>query len=146
MLSATKWSGDLWECRCFSLRIWYGWRQDVLAPFDGRVVRVTRPDSTNKPGSMDRDGKTGLIVCQEEEGITVAYAHPQEISVEDGQTVEPGDVVAKVGNNGTSRGPHVHVGAWEEPPYKLGSETGTPLQIQADLYAEKRFGPDAESK
>ena len=29
---------------------WYGWCRDVLAPFDGTVTRVQRPDSTNAPG------------------------------------------------------------------------------------------------
>ena len=120
---------------------WYGWREDVLAPFESKVARVVRPDSTNEPGNVNRDGKTGLVVFEdEEEGITVAYAHVREIEVEQGDTVSRGDVVGKVGNNGTSRAPHVHVGAWTGDPDLLGSKTGAePLQIQVDLYAEKRF-------
>ena len=55
-----------------------------------------------------------------------------------GQTVEPGQIVAKVGNNANSRNPHVHVGAWKGNASLLGSTTGTPLQIQLDLYAEGR--------
>ncbi|WP_263788861.1 M23 family metallopeptidase [Salinibacter grassmerensis] len=127
---------------------WYGWRQDVLAPFEGRVVRVARPDSTNEPGAVNRDGKTGLIVFEDErEGITAAYAHVREIEVEPGDTVARGDVVGKVGNNGTSRAPHVHVGAWTGAPDLLGEKTGAePLQIQVDLYAEERPGDDAASR
>ena len=123
---------------------WYGWRQDVLAPFESKVVRVARPDSTNKPGSMNRNGKTGLIVFEDEEdGITVAYAHVRDIEVEQGDTVGRGDVVGKVGNNGTSRAPHVHIGAWAGEPDLLGSKTGAePLQIQVDLYAKERSGMD----
>jgi len=125
---------------------WYGWRQDALAPFESKVVQVARPDSTNKPGSMNRDGKTGLIVFEDEgDGITVAYAHVREIEVEQGDTVGRGDVVGKVGNNGTSRAPHVHVGAWTGEPDLLGTKTGAePLQIQVDLYASKRFGEETE--
>jgi murein DD-endopeptidase MepM/ murein hydrolase activator NlpD len=121
---------------------WYGWRQEVLAPFESQVVRVARPDSTNRPGAVNRDGKTGLIVFEDkEEGITVAYAHVREIEVEEGDTVRPGDVVGAVGNNGTSRAPHVHIGAWKGAPSLLGAKTGgTPLQIQVDLYAEERPG------
>ncbi|MCS3658100.1 hypothetical protein GGQ11_002901 [Salinibacter ruber] len=125
---------------------WYGWRQDVLAPFESKVVQVARPDSTNKPGSMNRDGKTGLILFEDEEdGITVGYAHVREIEVEEGDTVGRGDVVGKVGNNGTSRAPHVHVGAWAGEPDLLGSKTGAePLQVQVDLYASERFGKQTE--
>jgi len=37
---------------------------------------------------MDRDGKTSLIVFEDEkEGITVAYAHVRGIKVEKGDTV-----------------------------------------------------------
>ena len=127
---------------------WYGWREDVLAPFESRVVRVVRPDSTNEPGNMNRDGKTGLIVFEdEEEGITVAYAHVREIEVKQGDTVRRGDIVGKVGNNGTSRAPHVHIGAWTGDPDLLGSKTGAePLQIQVDLYAEERFGEESDSE
>lgn len=110
---------------------WYGWREDVFAPFDGRVVRVERPDTTNTPGVMNREAQPGLIFFENDEGVTVLYAHVREIAVGEDQRIEAGEVVAKVGNNGNSRAPHVHVGAWQRE---------TPLQIQVDLYAEERPG------
>ncbi len=88
-------------------------------------MRVACPGSTNEPGSMNRDGKTGLIVFEdEEEGITIAYAHVREIEVRQGDTARRGDAARKVGNNGTSRSPYVHVGAWTGAPNLLGSKTG----------------------
>lgn len=121
---------------------WYGWRSDVLAPFAGTVAKVVRPDTTNEPGTMNREAQPGLIVFRdEEEDVTVVYAHVREVSVEAGQTVKAGVTVAKVGNNGNSRAPHVHVGAWRGGADLLGAETGgPPLQIQVDLYAGERFG------
>ncbi|NBB86483.1 MAG: peptidoglycan DD-metalloendopeptidase family protein [Bacteroidetes bacterium] len=110
---------------------WYGWRREVLAPFGATVTRVQHPDTTNVPGTMNREAKPGLIFFENEEGVIVVYAHAREISVEEGQRVETGDVVAKVGNNGNSRAPHIHVGAWKDE---------TPLQIQVYLYAEQHFG------
>ena len=104
---------------------WFGWRKDVVAPFDGTVTRVEAPSATNSPGTMNRKAQPGLIFFENEEGATVIYAHVREIDVEKGQRVEAGEIVAKVGNNGNSRAPHVHVGAWKD---------GTPLQIQMDLY------------
>jgi hypothetical protein len=119
---------------------WYGWERGVLAPFDGVVTKVVRPDTTNQPGTMNREAPPGLIVFEDqEENITVAYAHVREIAVENGDVVTPGEVVAKVGNNGNSRTPHVHVGAWKGETELLGAKKGgPPLQIQVDLYAEER--------
>lgn len=108
---------------------WYGWRADVLAPMDGEVTRVQAPDTVNTPGVMNRDADPGLIFFENNNGVTVIYAHVREITVKEGDRVEAGEVVAKVGNNGNSRNPHVHVGAWKGD---------TPLQIQVDLYAEHR--------
>jgi len=114
---------------------WFGWRGDVLAPFDGTVTRTQTPSSTNEPGTMNRDARPGGIFFENDEGVTVLYGHVRDIEVEEGQRVEAGEVVAKVGNNANSRAPHVHVGAW------VGE---TPLQIQIDLYAAERFADQTE--
>ena len=108
---------------------WYSWRKDVMAPFDGTIKKINHPASSNKPGVMDREAPTGFILFQHANGTTIVYAHVREIKVKKGQRVKAGDVVAKVGNNATSRTPHIHVGAWKDK---------TPLQIQVDLYANQR--------
>ena len=116
---------------------WYGWHGDVLAPFDATVTRTQTPSSTNAPGTMNREARPGGIFFENDEGVTVLYGHVREITVREGQRVEAGDVVAKVGNNANSRAPHVHVGAW------VGE---TPLQIQVDLYAAERHAGRAEQE
>ena len=108
---------------------WYGWRKEVLAPISGKVTRVNHPDTTNQPGTMNRDAQPGLIFFERADSTTVIYAHIREISVEEGDRVSAGEVVGKVGNNGNSRAPHIHVGAWRKE---------IPLQIQVDLYAAER--------
>jgi hypothetical protein len=109
---------------------WHTWRNPALAPFDATVTEVQRPDSTNQPGSLNADAQHGEIHFRDEEdGVTVSYVHLREIAVEEGQQVAAGAVVARVGNNGSSIAPHVHVGAWRNE---------TPLQIQVDLYAAER--------
>lgn len=119
----------------------------MLAPFESTVARVVEPDTVNPPGTMNREAQPGVIVFEDkEENLTVAYAHIREPEVEKGETIEAGEVVAKVGNNGNSRAPHIHVGAWEGGPSKLGDKAGTPLQIQVDLYAEERDGNDSGSQ
>ncbi len=113
---------------------WYSWREDVLAPFDGTVTRVQDPDSTNQPGSLNKEARPGKIRFEDEDGVVISFVHVREIVVTEGQRVQAGEVVAKVGNNGSSIAPHLHVGAWKE---------NTPLQIQRHLYEEKRTNMDA---
>ena len=105
------------------------WRKKVLAPVSGTVTLVNKPETTNTPGKMNREAEPGRIYIQNNDGAKVSLVHVREIKVKEGEQLKAGEFVAKVGNNGTSTGPHVHIGAWKD---------GTPLQIQVDLYAEER--------
>ncbi|WP_427050904.1 M23 family metallopeptidase [Paenibacillus sp. TC-CSREp1] len=102
---------------------WYTWGADVLAPFDGVVKSIFINPITNNPGTLT-PGRASFIVFAREDGVLVTYAHVMDISVEEGDIITTGQVVAKAGNNGYSRNPHIHVGAW------IGD---TPLQIRFDL-------------
>lgn len=104
------------------------WRKPVLAPVSGEVVLVNHPHITNTPGKMNREAEPGRIYIENDDGVTVSLVHVREIRVDNGQMVNAGEAVAKVGNNGNSTGPHVHVGAWKEK---------TPYQIRVNLYAGK---------
>jgi len=108
---------------------YFGWKKNVMAPFDAEVKRVNEADSTNKPGKMNSDVQPGLVFFEKDNGLTVVYAHVRDIKVKKGDRVKAGDIVAKVGNNGNSIAPHVHVGAWKGE---------TTYQIQIDLYAKHR--------
>ncbi len=54
----------------------------------------------------------------------VSFAHIMDVCVQTGDIASSGDVIAKVGNNGYSRHPHIHIGAWKND---------IPLQIKFDL-------------
>jgi hypothetical protein len=107
------------------------WRKKVMAPVTGTVILINHPTETNKPGVMNRDAEPGRIYIKNDRGIIVSLVHVCEINVKKGQQVKAGDVVARVGNNGNSTGPHIHVGAWKN---------GKPYQPVIDLYAEQRYG------
>ncbi|MCH2056166.1 MAG: M23 family metallopeptidase [Thalassotalea sp.] len=102
---------------------WYGFNKLVLAPCDCKVVEVYVNNVTNVPGIMT-PGRASSIAFQTADGKTVLLAHVKDIIVSQGDKVTRGQVVAKVGNNGYSRNPHIHIGAWDE--------NGLPLQIRFD--------------
>jgi len=108
---------------------WFGWMHDVLAPGDCAVRHTQSSDSTNAPGSHS-GGQAGRIVFERDAGVFIAYGHVQSIAVVQGQRVRAGDVVAKVGNDGNSWHPHLHVGAWIDT---------APLQIRFDLAVRGRM-------
>lgn len=104
---------------------WFGWNEPVLAPFDGIVEKVGVNSVTNVPGTMGKP-PASMIVFARADGARVLYAHIQDILVSEGDSVNAGQKVAKIGNNGMSWSPHIHVGAWRDK---------RPLQIRWDLRA-----------
>lgn len=81
-------------------------------------------ETTNTPGKMI-PGRATSIIFRRSDGTHVLYAHLRELEVKVGETVEAGAVIGRVGNNGYSRHPHVHIGAWSGD---------APLQVRFDQY------------
>lgn len=108
---------------------WFSWRKEVLAPFNGTVKRIMINDVTNEPGSLGKP-PASFLIFERADGVNVLIAHVREIEVKEGDQVTAGQVVARVGNNGFGRTPHLHLGAWKDD---------TPLQIQFDLAAQGRL-------
>lgn len=92
---------------------WFGWNRPVLAPVDGTIVEVYINDNINQPGVM-RPGRASSIVIARADGLRVVIAHVQAIRVRPGDTVAAGEQIARVGNNGFSRNPHIHLGAYRD--------------------------------
>ena len=98
---------------------WYGWNAEVLAPFDGIVSAVSINPVTNQPGRLGQP-PASRIEFRRADGLIVVLAHVQGVRVAEGDAVRAGQVVAHVGNNGYSRGPHTHVGAYRgDTPYQI---------------------------
>lgn len=120
---------------------WHGWREPLLAPCDGVVTIVSLNPETTQPGRFG-PGRSSAILFRcgpddEPDPIQVALIHVREVEVEEGDRVEAGDVVARIGNNGSSFQPHVHIGAFRG---ELFSDDAVPLQIRIDLAAMGRLG------
>lgn len=108
---------------------WYGWNQPVLSPCACQVVAITTNPVTNQPGIIGKPPAT-YISLRRDDGVHFLLAHVQELSVDPNEWVTYGQPIARVGNNGYSRSPHVHIGAWKD---------NAPLQIRWDL--GKRVSP-----
>ena len=100
------------------LSSYYGKRTD---PFSGRQEMHKGMDFAGKLGSDvlstaagvvtwagKRYGYGQLVEINHGNGMVTRYGHAQEILVEVGDRVEPGQKIALMGSSGRSTGPHVH--------------------------------------
>jgi murein DD-endopeptidase MepM/ murein hydrolase activator NlpD len=96
----------------------FGWRTD---PFTGASrfhagvdIRASygREVSTVAAGRVVSAGIQGgygqAVVVEHAPGLRTRYAHLSSIDVEEGQAIESGSVVGKVGQSGRTTGPHLH--------------------------------------
>lgn len=100
----------------------YSWGQPLRAPADGIVVSVdnAQPDNTVigsenlwTPGDVRTEPMQGfgnhvLINHGQGEFSLLAHARAGSVTVSRGDRVRAGQLVAQVGNSGSSLGPHLH--------------------------------------
>ncbi len=112
-------SGDLfgWPARGW-ISSWYGWRSD---PFSGTRVFHNGVDIGVDTGTSVRAAMNGVvsetgynssfgnyIVLSHHAGWMSLYGHLQSVSIQAGQRVATGQLIAYSGNTGYSTGPHLH--------------------------------------
>lgn len=117
---------------------WYGWMAEVLSPTDGVVAGVLARDQVNVPGTLGKP-PAAMVQIRRDDGVLVTLGHAAAISVKVGDRVRAGQPIAKVGNNGFSRAPHIHVGAYREA-------SAEPLQIRWDLRAAAKLREASEGE
>ena len=77
----------------------------VFAMMQGRVLKVGQDKFSGKFASLQHGD------------FTISYCHLSQISVLQGQTVFPGDIVGITGNTGRSTGEHLHITARHKGEY-----------------------------
>ena len=102
----------------YSLTSGYGLRIDpftqVMAKHEGIdfSAAIGTPIIASASGVVSRSGWDAqygnVIEIKHAEGFKTRYAHASQLLVRVGQTVNRGEVIAKVGNTGRSTGPHLH--------------------------------------
>lgn len=99
---------------------WFSWNAEVFAPTSGKIISVYINDVTNVPGQMN-PSRASSIKIQRDDGVNIVLAHIQNPVVSVGDEVKEGQLLAYVGNNGYSRNPHIHIGAWrDDQPLMIG--------------------------
>lgn len=96
----------------------FGWRED---PGTGEMnfhtgidleAEIGTPVRVSAVGTVERvweDDQYGLAVeVEHANGFSTLYAHLSEVSVEEGDEVGPGEVIAVSGESGRTTGPHLH--------------------------------------
>lgn len=111
---------------------WFGWEAPVLAPCDCTVAKLYVNPETNVPGILG-EPPSSSITFERADGVRILIAHIAKPKVDVGDVVTAGQPIAKVGNNGYSRQPHVHIAAWRDEEA---------LQLRFD---QTRMGPQAGS-
>jgi murein DD-endopeptidase MepM/ murein hydrolase activator NlpD len=101
---------------------YFGARPD---PFDGRSARHTGIDIATPFGTPVhvvaegmvtfagvRSGYGNVVEIDHGNGYMTRYAHNSALTVQPGQHVQVGDVIAQAGSTGRSTGSHVHFEVW----------------------------------
>lgn len=104
---------------------WFSFGEKVFSPVSGRVKEVYINPVTNEAGKIN-SSRASCIVIDMADGTQITLAHIEQPLVKVGDAVEEGQFIARVGNNGCSRNPHLHIGAFKG---------GKPLMVGFD--AEK---------
>lgn len=93
--------------------------QDIEAAWGAPVIAGARGKVTFVGW---QNGYGQLVVIDHGGGLTTRYGHLSSIVAEQGQTVERGELVGKVGSTGRSTGPHLHY------EVRINDEPVNPLQ------------------
>ncbi len=91
---------------------WFTYESEVLSPVDGKVIEVYVNPVENNPGEL-RECRSTSITIENDDGIRINLVHVRDIKVEIEDLVVEGQVIALGANNGWSKAPHVHIGAWK---------------------------------
>lgn len=91
----------------------FGWRwgrlhagEDFAAPVGTKLVSMSTGTVTF---AGQESGYGNLVKIRYWDGTVTFYAHMSHISVNEGEDVDPGEVVGLSGNTGHSTGPHLHL-------------------------------------
>ncbi|MGE7884658.1 peptidoglycan DD-metalloendopeptidase family protein [Bacillus sp. NPDC094077] len=111
---------------------------EVMTPASGTVVSINNDEKDLVPGSDDFQSMVGnhIYIQLDETGTFLVLAHLKKgsIKVKEGQHVNEGDILAQVGNSGSSSEPHLHIHHQRQDPSKVSMffTEGLPLYFRIE--------------
>lgn len=99
---------------------YYAFNQKVLAPADGKGVKVVNDLADNVPGEMDETRPAGnylVLAHGHNEYSLLAHFKQHSIAVHEGELVKQGQFVGLCGNTGNSSEPHIHFQVMDSPDF-----------------------------
>ena len=81
-----------------------------IAAGSGTPVRAPRAGVVSAMGDYFFNGNT--VILDHGQGYVTMYCHLNEIAVEEGQVLAPGEILGAVGATGRVTGPHLHFGTY----------------------------------
>ena len=100
---------------------------DIVAPW-GTEVRASAQGKVVSAGWKSAYGL--MIRMNDGHGYQTVYGHLSRIVVKEGQRVDKGEVIGRVGSTGHSTGPHLHFEVWSE------GKTVDPLGLMVEPLGE----------
>jgi murein DD-endopeptidase MepM/ murein hydrolase activator NlpD len=146
--------GSTFSSDALDKRSYHAYGKQVLAVADGRVVKVRDGIPENVPGHDEEFRPAVPITMKTLAGNTVTldlgkgqFAHylhlqPGTLRVKVGDRVRRGQILAKIGNSGDAREPHLHFEVTDSPIVMVGE--GVPYLI--DRYRVKSAGDSWETR
>jgi murein DD-endopeptidase MepM/ murein hydrolase activator NlpD len=132
---ALQWASEPGSC---DLENNYSWNRQIWSPVEGRVRGVVRSRPDGSPCvNGEGDPNSVYLDLGGEVGLWLAHFRQGSIVLDEGDPVGPGEYLGRVGNSGTSSGPHLHLGLYDTGD---GSTT-LPLALR-DVRVGLNPGPD----
>ncbi|MFJ7953854.1 M23 family metallopeptidase [Lysinibacillus sp. NPDC096418] len=102
---------------------YYAFNKEIVAPANGKVIKVIDGINDNKPGEMYPDiaeGNCVIIEHANNEYSMLAHLKYHSVIVKEGEMVSQGQVIGTCGNSGNSTETHLHFQVMDSPDYLNG--------------------------
>lgn len=97
---------------------YHAFNKEIVAPADGKVVKMVNHVFDNTPGEMNESELAGNFVVLEHannEYSLIAHFKQNSIVVKKGDIVKQGQFLGLCGNSGNSSEPHIHFQVMDKP-------------------------------
>lgn len=103
-----------------------GFGAPLLAPADGRIVAVIDHYADEPAGTIGPRSNALVLDIGGDRYVAMAHLKQDSVTVQVGDSVVSGHLLAAVGNNGNSTGPHLHLQV-QDSPADMNAERTYPM-------------------